>query len=381
MQSFVRSSIGWPLALVFLGAAPAAAEWPPSPETVALVMEAEAQELAEAAVEAEGGTAPDLLAALDSAIAADARNAEALNQRGLFRLELGERQTALADFTRAVRLAPGELAYVYNQGLAQELLGALSLAQRAYRRAQLAGPDSETGIAAWWGLEALRTRPPRAQANLLSRMGAPDSFTVAVSAPDGDADRLVRVEEWEYWRAGKAYSFVNGEQTETRDIARASGMVSYPLDRPYMFENGMPFLDAANAAGFDEYGFIEYDEPGLAGVDLVVVEQLVLGFLDDRLFYAHSIPLRLAAFGPPLSPETLPAAVTEPAAPAPAEPGPAVAAPVEAPAPAAEPAPAAQPAAAGDVVQRLETLERLHDQGLITDEEYRAKRQAILDEL
>ena len=374
MRLFARPSIGRLAALLALGAAPAAAAWPPSPETVALVMEAEAQELAEAVAteaEAAGGAAPDLVTELDAALAADPGNVEALNQRGLFRLELGDRQAALADFTEAVRLAPKDPAFHHNQGLAHELLGKFSLAERAYRRARVsAAEDSEAGIAAWWALEVLHNKPLLAQADMLSRMGAPDSFTVAVSAQAGDPARLVRVEEWEYWRAGKAFTFVNAELRETRDIERPSGLVAYALDRPYMFESGMAFLDAANAAGFEEYGYIEYDEPGLAGVDLVVAEQLVLGFLDSRLFYAHSVPLRIAPFGPPRLPEVVPAAATEPTAPAPA--------------PAAPAAPAAEPAAPDDtaeLVRRLETLERLHDQGLITEEEYRAKRQAILDEL
>ncbi|MDE2093084.1 MAG: SHOCT domain-containing protein, partial [Burkholderiales bacterium] len=54
--------------------------------------------------------------------------------------------------------------------------------------------------------------------------------------------------------------------------------------------------------------------------------------------------------------------------------------PLSAP-PQAAPAPAPKPldaAGAADIERRLETLKRLHDKGLITDDEYRQKRKEIL---
>jgi hypothetical protein len=69
------------------------------------------------------------------------------------------------------------------------------------------------------------------------------------------------------------------------------------------------------------------------------------------------------------------------AAPAPAAPAPAVTVPV--PAKAAAPAAMTHPAlpSAGDSEQRLETLKRLFDKGLITQEEYMRKRKEIIDAL
>ncbi|MDE2626162.1 MAG: SHOCT domain-containing protein [Burkholderiales bacterium] len=80
-----------------------------------------------------------------------------------------------------------------------------------------------------------------------------------------------------------------------------------------------------------------------------------------------SIPLHMAA---------APAATPAPMSAAPAAlPVPPSAPPQAAPAPAPKPLDAA---GAADIERRLETLKRLHDKGLITDDEYRQKRKEIL---
>ena len=335
-----------------------AADWPPTMETVSLIMEAEAQELAEAsALAPPSQPIPDPIGALDFVVANDPANVDALIQRGLFSLELGERESALADFGAAIVADPTDADARYNQGFAYELMGRLDAARLAYERVRMTDPDGEAGIAAWWGLEALRQKPLFGQANVLERYGAPDSFTITVAATDPRSANLTRVEIWEYHRAGKAFTFVNAELQEAEDIPRMARQVAYPLYRPYQFESGMIFVDAANSAGFEDYGFIGYDEPGLENVDLVLANQLVLGFLGERLFYVHTIPLDI---GPFLPPETVAATRPETVR--------------------AQPAPAPS-AARGPIEDRLTKLKSLFERGLITEEEYRGKRQQILDEL
>lgn len=56
------------------------------------------------------------------------------------------------------------------------------------------------------------------------------------------------------------------------------------------------------------------------------------------------------------------------------------AAPVAVPVPAAEPAPAAKPAAPASMEERLSGLKRFREQNLITEEEYKQKKQELLKE-
>jgi len=350
------------LSSIVLSGAAVAAEWPPTPETVSLIMDAEAQELAEAsASEPPSQPVPDPIGALDLVVAGDPANADALVQRGLFNLELGDRESAVSDFAAAIAADPVDVDARYNQAFAYELMGRFDVARDAYERVRQINPDSEAGIAAWWGLEAIRQKPLFGQADVLKRFGAPDSFTITVAAPDSRSTNLSRVEIWEYHRAGKEFTFVNSELQETVDIPRMTRQVAYPLYRPYQFESGMVFVDAANSAGFEDYGYIGYEEPGLENVDLVIANQIVFGFLGERLFYVHTIPYDI---GPFLPPETV--AVAQPEA-APTLPAPTIA-----------PAPTGATSAIED---RLTKLKSLFDSGLITEEEYRGKRQQILDEL
>ena len=83
-----------------------------------------------------------------------------------------------------------------------------------------------------------------------------------------------------------------------------------------------------------------------------------------------SIPLQMAAAPAATLPPTPPPATAAPAA-LPPPPAP----PQAAPAPAPKPLDAA---AAADIERRLETLKRLHDKGLITNDEYQQKRKEIL---
>ena len=91
------------------------------------------------------------------------------------------------------------------------------------------------------------------------------------------------------------------------------------------------------------------------------------------------------ALPPPAAEPPPPAATAAPAAAAPAVAAPVAArAPAPAPAPAAVPAPASPAAAPADttfrvVEQKLKDLRRLREEGLITKEDYDAKRRAILD--
>ena len=342
--------------------APAGADWPPSADTVSLVMEAAAQELAEAAAaEPPSQPAPDPILALDAVAEAEPANVDALNQRGLFRLELGNREAALADFGAAIAADPTNIDARYNQGLAYELIGRLDAAEDAYKRVRQLGPESEAGIAAWWGLEAIRQKPLFGQADVLDRFGAPDSFTLTVAAPDPGSSNLARVEIWEYYRAGKEFTFVNSELQATAEIPRMTRQEAYPLYRPYQFESGMVFGDAANSAGFEDYGHIAYEEPELEDVDLVFANQLVLGFLKERLFYVQTIPYDVGPFLPPET-ASAPAVTGQPE-------------PVS-----STPDPATRPAS-GSIADRLTKLKSLYEEGLITEEEYRGKRQQILDEL
>jgi len=86
-------------------------------------------------------------------------------------------------------------------------------------------------------------------------------------------------------------------------------------------------------------------------------------------------PVAAAVPAPVPAPPVAPPVVA--AAPVPAPP---VAAPAPALSPAAEPAPAAKPAPSASVEERLQGLKRFRDQNLITEEEYKQKKQELLKE-
>jgi hypothetical protein len=96
---------------------------------------------------------------------------------------------------------------------------------------------------------------------------------------------------------------------------------------------------------------------------------------------AKAGPLPAPAYVQPPAPPAAPAVVAAPAAAAAAAPPPPITVPV--PAKPAAVAPMSHPAlpSTGDAEQRLETLKRLFDKGLITQDEYMRKRKEIIDGL
>jgi hypothetical protein len=144
------------------------------------------------------------------------------------------------------------------------------------------------------------------------------------------------------------------------------------------------FYDSARGMGIAPHFTIgSRTDPGVAPIHSPNAasprpDWLVLNATPQPTAAEAAAPAPVAPPAPPVAPPAVvaaPAPVAPPAAVAPPAPGaaPAVVAPVQA-------APAA-PAAAPDAEQRLTTLKRLYDKGLITKSEYEKKRQEILKSL
>ena len=69
------------------------------------------------------------------AIALDAANANTYHARGKAYYQMGDYQSALKDYDRAINLYPNDGAYHNDKGIAWEALGNLAKAQRSWKKA------------------------------------------------------------------------------------------------------------------------------------------------------------------------------------------------------------------------------------------------------
>lgn len=115
----------------------------------------------------------------------------------------------------------------------------------------------------------------------------PDSFMIM--EVDDIEGRQVRLETWDYYGGKTSFTFSDGEflvdgETETLPL----GFLPTPF-RPDMFILGSSFEEIQTLLAF--YPLIpSSSSPALQeGVEIYAGQQLILGFLNDRLFYVDAM--------------------------------------------------------------------------------------------
>jgi len=164
-------------------------------------------------------------------------------------------------------------------------MGLLILAVLALGTGWVAGA-SPVGAAAEPTVEdASVDRRPEIRAYL----GGPDAFVVSVDEVDGE---LVRYESWMYYETATQFDLADGELLWSIDLDVMPDGSLYPLQYdPAMFE--MLASTAEIRALLSDVELIEVplkDKAIPKGLFLAG-EQLLLGFVDDKLIYAESFAL------------------------------------------------------------------------------------------
>lgn len=124
---------------------------------------------------------------------------------------------------------------------------------------------------------------------LLAHLGSPDAWLVTADEVDGE---LVRFESWMYHEAATQIDLVDGEILWSVHIDPLPGGTLYPLAyRPDQFallsspdEIGSAFPDLRLEK-------VELEDESVPGAMFLVGEQLLLGFVEDRLVYAEAMTL------------------------------------------------------------------------------------------
>jgi len=122
---------------------------------------------------------------------------------------------------------------------------------------------------------------------LIDEFGWPDSFTILEA--DADQGDPVRFETWIYYRGKISYTFFDGIFQVEGDVETLpQGFISTP-HHPDQFPLGAS-PDQIQAL-LPDYTLVplENSEAIQPGAEMFVAQQLVLGFLDNRLFYVDAL--------------------------------------------------------------------------------------------
>jgi len=115
----------------------------------------------------------------------------------------------------------------------------------------------------------------------------PDTFIIMEI--DDEEGNHVRLETWVYCHGKTSYTFTDGIfQTDGEAITLPDGYIPTPY-QPNQFPLGaspdqiQSLLTNSTLVPFENSGFIQ------EGVELYISQQLILGFLEDRLFYVDAM--------------------------------------------------------------------------------------------
>lgn len=160
--------------------------------------------------------------------------------------------------------------------------------------------------------EALQVAPEDARPEVLRLMGQPDSFTLEWQDLNG---QRVRWEEWSYFDQGTRFDFLDGELVWTIDIEPApDGSLFAHFYDPLEFDDGLSLDDVTALLGDQELEQVALDEADIPGGQLLIGDQILLGFDAGKLVSVQTLVLAPAAEvapaaqstgGPTLPPATL----------------------------------------------------------------------------
>lgn len=130
-----------------------------------------------------------------------------------------------------------------------------------------------------------------AQDYVLTVFGEPESFCISFVAHRENSDKTVRGETWNYHTLGRSFLFADGELMGSEPLEPQDAEAVFPAHRPWDFNENTSIEDVLSLM------------PGKTFVRMVLApelvedgvmycsEQLVLGFKDDALVFAESVPL------------------------------------------------------------------------------------------
>lgn len=135
-------------------------------------------------------------------------------------------------------------------------------------------------------VDAIDRRP-----ELLAQLGPPESFVLSADEVGG---RVSRFESWQYWSSGTQVDLVDGEIAWNIALDPLPDGSFLPL-----FYSPDEFVLLSSFAEVDErLGDVEFTsvddaaaDLGVEGAELWAGEQILLGFVDDRLVHVQTYPL------------------------------------------------------------------------------------------
>lgn len=140
--------------------------------------------------------------------------------------------------------------------------------------------------------EAVDTAPEDSRDQVLSLMGAPDAFSLTWQ-PVGE--HTARWEEWSYFDAGTRFDFVDGELVWTADLEPApdGSLYAHQYDPTnFTADQGLGDLrDVLNVLGPQDLVSVPLDEADAPGGELIVGDQILLGFDGGRLVRVETLIL------------------------------------------------------------------------------------------
>jgi hypothetical protein len=123
----------------------------------------------------------------------------------------------------------------------------------------------------------------------LELLGAPDAFTLQWQELQG---QIVRWEEWSYFDFESRFDFVDGVLLWVLDIEPASsGSIFAHTFNPLDFEFGMTLAEVQGVLPYMTMTEFDLDEVDIPGGEVVVGDQIILGFDDDGLVYVQTFIL------------------------------------------------------------------------------------------
>lgn len=130
------------------------------------------------------------------------------------------------------------------------------------------------------------------QSDLIQELGYPETFIILFykeDAPDGSL-LDVRQEVWEYYTAGKSYTFLNGALASSEDLKESTpGPLAALPYIPEQFSAGMALQDVIESAGLDDYIEVPLEEEFLTGGKLYYGDSLAFGLVDGELRYLEGL--------------------------------------------------------------------------------------------
>ena len=137
--------------------------------------------------------------------------------------------------------------------------------------------------------------PFEIQKMLIEKVGYPGSFKVMILDDTNDKSIFHRLESWNYYRYGVSLTFYDNKYYAHQSIEDVTSLTFMPVQyKPEDFQTDMNFYDVKkNIIKEETYEHVNLLEELSSDIELIGLEQLILGFLDEKLIYVETVPLSL----------------------------------------------------------------------------------------